>query len=190
MVVSTFELQPMLRGDLIELRPLRPEDWDELFAAASDPLIWEQHPDRERYKPEIFREYFQSGIDSGGAFAVVDLQSGKIIGSSRYWNYKPDASEIEIGWTFLERKFWGGLYNRELKLLMLRHAFKFVERVVLIVGEHNLRSQRAVEKIGGRRERTELRAGRDGVERGNVLFVIRREEFPAAQKRLAVDQRG
>jgi RimJ/RimL family protein N-acetyltransferase len=175
---------------LIELRPLRPEDYDALFAAASDPLIWEQHPDRDRYKPEVFREYFQSGLDSGGAFAIVELSSGKIIGSSRYWNYKPEESEIEIGWTFLERKYWGGAYNRELKLLMLRHAFRFVERVVLIVGEHNLRSQRAVEKIGGRRERTELRAGRDGVERGNVVFLIRREEFPAVETRLTGGQRG
>jgi RimJ/RimL family protein N-acetyltransferase len=188
--LSIFDLQPTLLGKLIELRPLRPEDYDALFAAASDPLIWEQHPDRDRYKPEVFREYFQSGLDSGGAFAIVELSSGKIIGSSRYWNYKPEESEIEIGWTFLERKYWGGAYNRELKLLMLRHAFRFVERVVLIVGEHNLRSQRAVEKIGGRRERTELRAGRDGVERGNVVFLIRREEFPAVETRLTGGQRG
>jgi RimJ/RimL family protein N-acetyltransferase len=183
-----MELQPALRGDLIELRPLRPDDYDAVFAAASDPLIWEQHPDRERYKPEIFREYFQSGLDSGGAFAIVERASGRIIGSSRYWNYKPEESEIEIGWTFLERKYWGGAYNRELKLLMLRHAFRFVERVVLIVGEHNVRSQRAVEKIGGKRERTELRAGRDGVERGNVVFGITRDEFAFLEKRLAADQ--
>jgi RimJ/RimL family protein N-acetyltransferase len=132
-----FELQPTLRGESIELRPLRPEDYDAVYAAASDPLIWEQHPDRERYKPEIFREYFQSGIDSGGAFAIVDRASGRIIGSSRYWNYKPEESEIEVGWTFLERKYWGGATNREIKRLMLRHAFRFVERVILIVGEHN-----------------------------------------------------
>lgn len=187
---SHFELQPTLIGELIELRPLRPEDYDAVFAAASDPQIWEQHPDRERYKPEIFREYFQSGIDSGGAFAIIDRESRRIIGSSRYWNYKPQNDEIEIGWTFLERKYWGGRYNLELKLLMLRHAFKFVERVLLIVGEHNLRSQRAVEKIGGKRERTERRPGRDGVERGNVVFVITRQDFPALEKRLGGDQRG
>jgi RimJ/RimL family protein N-acetyltransferase len=180
-VTSDFELQPTLRGDTVALRPLRPEDYDALYAAASDPLIWEQHPDRKRYRPEIFREYFQSGIDSGGAFAIVDLASGHIIGSSRYWNYKPPQngsdSEIEIGWTFLERKFWGGKCNREIKQLMLRHAFRFVERVVLIVGEHNLRSQRAVERIGGRLERREPRPGSDGVQRWNVVYVITREEF-------------
>ena len=176
-----FELQPTLRGETVELRPLRPEDYDALYAAAKDPLIWEQHPDRERYRPEIFCEYFQTGIDSGGAFAIVDLLSGRIIGSSRYWNYKPSENEIEIGWTFLERAYWGGATNRELKHLMLEHAFGFIERVVLVVGEHNLRSQRAVEKIGGRLDRREPRPGRDGVERWNVVFVITRADFEKQQ---------
>lgn len=179
-MAPAFELQPTLRGETIELRPLRPEDYDAVYAAAKDPLIWEQHPDRERYQPEIFRDYFQTGIDSGGAFAILDRNSGRIIGSSRYWNFKPAESEIEIGWTFLERKYWGGATNRELKRLMLEHAFRFVERVVLIVGEHNFRSRRAVEKIGGRFERREARPGRDGVERWNVVFVVKRAAFEQA----------
>lgn len=172
-----FELQPTLRGETVLLRPLRPDDYDALYEAAKDPLIWEQHPDRDRYKPEVFREYFQSGIDSGGAFAIIDLASGRIIGSSRYWNLKPQESEVEIGWTFLERKYWGGATNRDIKRLMLRHAFQFVDRVVLIVGESNFRSQRAVEKIGGRRERMEPRPSPNGEQRMNVVFVITREDF-------------
>lgn len=172
-----FELQPTLRGETVLLRPLRPDDYDALYEAAKDPLIWEQHPDRDRYKPEVFREYFQSGIDSGGAFAIIDLASGRIIGSSRYWNLKPQESEVEIGWTFLERKYWGGATNRDIKRLMLRHAFQFVDRVVLIVGESNFRSQRAVEKIGGRRERMEPRPSPSGAQRMNVVFVITREDF-------------
>jgi len=146
----TFDLQPTLRGDLIEVRPLCPDDFDALFDAARDPLIWEQHPERDRYTPEVFRRYFDGGIASGGAFAVVDLLSGRIIGSSRYADYKPEKREIEIGWTFLERAFWGGEYNRELKKLMIDHALRFVDRVVFRIGENNLRSQKAIEKIGGR----------------------------------------
>lgn len=180
-MLPAFDLQPTLRGEKLELRPLRPEDYDALFDAAKDPLIWEQHPDRERYKPEIFRDYFQTGIDSGGAFAIIDRASGRIIGSSRYWNFKPAESQIEIGWTFLERKYWGGTTNLELKRLMLEHAFRFVERVVLIVGEHNFRSRRAVEKIGGCLECREARPGRDGVERWNVVFVITRAAFEQTQ---------
>src|SRR2546423_13918588 len=96
-----FEMQPHLVGDLLELRPLRPEDWEALFAVASDPLIWEQHPYSDRYKEDVFREFFQKALESGGAFAVLDRKTGKIIGSSRFCKYESEENEIEIGWTFL-----------------------------------------------------------------------------------------
>lgn len=144
-----FELQPHLAGKLIDVRPLVPADWDALFAVASDPLIWEQHPATDRYQEDVFRDFFQGALDSGGAIVVVDKQTGEIIGSSRYHAYDPVTSEIEIGWTFLARKYWGGIYNGELKHLMLTHAFRFVDRVAFIVGEDNWRSRKAVEKIGG-----------------------------------------
>src|SRR5579884_135988 len=122
----TFDLQPTLTGELVELRPLRRDDFEALYAAASDPLIWEQHPENTRYKREIFQKFFDTGMESGGAFAVFDRSTGRMIGSTRYWNYKPEESEIEIGWTFLERAYWGGAYNAEMKRLMLDHAFRFV----------------------------------------------------------------
>jgi len=157
-----FELQPTLTGTLLELRPLRPEDFDALLKAASDPLIWEQHPETDRYKEEVFRKYFDSAIESGGAFAIIDRKSGRIIGSSRYWNLKPSESEVEIGWTFLERRFWGGRHNGELKSLMLEHAFRFVDRVVFVVGENNRRSQKALQKIGAELVATAERPSPDG----------------------------
>ena len=147
-----FDLRPNLIGELIELRPLRPEDWNDLFAVASDPLIWEQHPESDRYKEEIFKVFFREALECGGAFVIVDTTSQQIIGSTRFYGYDPEKSEIEIGWTFLARKYWGGRYNRELKQLMLNHAFKFVESVVLLVGENNIRSQKATEKVGGIRD--------------------------------------
>jgi len=147
-----FDLRPNLIGELIELRPLRPEDWNDLFAVASDPLIWEQHPESDRYKEEIFKVFFREALECRGAFVIVDTTSQQIIGSTRFYGYDPEKSEIEIGWTFLARKYWGGRYNRELKQLMLDHAFKFVESVVLLVGENNIRSQKATEKIGGIRD--------------------------------------
>jgi RimJ/RimL family protein N-acetyltransferase len=143
------ELQPHLAGELLELRPLRPEDWQGLFAAASDPMIWEQHPVHDRYQEEVFKEYFQGALESGGALSAVDRKTEKIAGCSRYCEYEPDISEVEIGWTFLVRSHWGGKYNGEMKRLMLDHAFQFVDSVVFVVGTENLRSQRAVEKIGG-----------------------------------------
>ena len=170
-----FELQPTLQGKLLQLRPLRRDDFDALYAAASDPLIWEQHPESDRYTREVFQKYFDGGIESGGAFVVIDRKTGRIIGSSRYANLKPEESEVEIGWTFLTREFWGGEYNREMKRLMLDHAFRFVKRVVLVVGENNLRSQKAVQKIGGKFLRTEQRPGSNGMMK-NVVFAIERTD--------------
>ncbi len=145
----TFDLQPTLTSELIGVRPLVPADWDELYAVASDPLIWEQHPAHDRYKEDVFREFFREALESVGALVVIDRHIGEIIGSSRYWDYNADISKIEIGWTFLARTHWGSTYNRELKTLMLDHAFRFVKRVVFLVGKDNARSRRAVEKIGG-----------------------------------------
>lgn len=148
MIRNVFDLQPNLRGELIELRPLVPEDWDDLFAVASDPLIWEQHPESDRHKEDVFKVFFEDALESGGAFVVIDTENKRIIGSTRFHGYDPEKSEVEIGWTFLARKYWGGRYNREMKQLMLAHAFQFVETVVFYVGENNIRSQKATEKIG------------------------------------------
>jgi RimJ/RimL family protein N-acetyltransferase len=145
----SFDLQPTLKGELLELRPLRPEDCAALYAVASDPLIWEQHPSKDRYKEEVFKVFFREALESGGALIAMDCRDGRVIGSSRFHGYDQEKSEVEIGWTFLARSHWGGPFNREMKRLMLRHAFRFVDRVIFVVGPQNLRSQRAVEKIGG-----------------------------------------
>jgi RimJ/RimL family protein N-acetyltransferase len=177
-----FDLQPVLRGELLELRPLREDDFDALFAVAADPLIWEQHPASDRYQEAVFREFFREAMASGGALVAIDAADGRVIGSSRYYGYSPERSEVEIGWTFLARSHWGGRYNREMKRLMLRHAFRFVDRVVFLVGPQNFRSQRAVEKIGA------VRAGfrRDAAGRESVVFEIAR---PGAAELLGDDRR-
>src|SRR6476659_3567568 len=139
-----FELQPVLNGDLLVLRPLQPGDFPALFAVASDRLIWEQHPCSDRYQQAVFEEFFRDAIASGGALVVIDRGNGQVIGSSRYNAYDEAKREIEIGWTFLARSHWGGVYNREMKHLMLRHAFRFVDRVIFVIGATNFRSQRAM----------------------------------------------
>ena len=170
----SFELQPNLKGELIELRPLKPEDWDDLFAVASDPLIWEQHPARDRYKEDVFRVFFKEALESGGAFVVLDKKTQQIIGSSRFHGYDSEKSEIEIGWTFLARSYWGGHYNWELKQLMLDHAFKFVESVIFYVGENNIRSQKATEKIGAVKDGLAEKAYGNRPPSLNVRYVIKR----------------
>ena len=142
-----LDRQPVLEGESIRARPLRWEDFDALYAVASDPRIWQQHPARDRHQVEVFRVFFDDAMRSGGAL-VVESSAGEIIGSSRYHGFDPQAGEVEIGWTFLARSHWGGSTNRELKALMLAHAFRTVEQVIFRVGIENRRSQRAVEKLG------------------------------------------
>ena len=163
-----MDLQPVLRGKLLTLRPLRSEDFQDLYAVAADPLIWEQHPQPDRYKIEVFTEFFRGAMECGGALLVCGADDGRAFGSSRFDNYDQASSEVEIGWTFLARSHWGGNYNREMKHLMLRHAFRFVDNAVFLVGPGNLRSQKAVEKIGG------VRAGwrHDKSGRNNFMYRI------------------
>lgn len=169
-----FDLQPLLKGDLLELRPLARGDFHDLYGVASDPLIWEQHPEKDRYREEIFKRFFSGALESGGALIALDSRDGKIIGSSRFHGYDEQKSEIEIGWTFLARSHWGGIYNREMKQLMLRHAFKFVSSVIFLVGPQNLRSQRAVEKIGGVRV-----ARAEGDSRNSLVYQITASNWQA-----------
>jgi RimJ/RimL family protein N-acetyltransferase len=162
-----FDLQPTLKGELLELRPLRPEDFDDLYAVASDPLIWEQHPMKDRHEVEVFKGFFREALESGGALIAVDSKDRQVIGSSRFHGFDGEKSEIEIGWTFLARSRWGGVYNKEMKRLMMGHAFKFVKSVVFVIGPQNVRSQRAIEKIGGAPEGSRTEAD------GRVSLVYR-----------------
>jgi len=169
----SFELQPTLKSEILEVRPLRADDFEELYAVASDPLLWEQHPNADRYKPDVFRKFFDEALASGGALVVLDRKDGRVIGSSRFHCYDLVRSEIEIGWTFLARSHWGGIYNGELKRLMLTHAFQFVDNVIFFIGSTNLRSQRALEKIGGVRAGTKS----DPNNRENFIYRITRSAF-------------
>jgi RimJ/RimL family protein N-acetyltransferase len=144
-----FDYQPILKSDLVELRPLCPDDYDDLYSVAADPLLWTQHPVKNRHEAEVFRAFFHEAIASGGTLIASDAATRRVIGSSRFHGYDEERREVEIGWTFLARSHWGGRYNGAMKRLMLRHAFRFVSRVIFLVGPENLRSQRAVEKIGG-----------------------------------------
>jgi RimJ/RimL family protein N-acetyltransferase len=173
-----FDLQPTLHGDLVTLRPLAGEDFTALYSVAADPLVWEQHPDKTRHTEPGFMAFFREAMESGGALLAVDARTGKVIGSSRFHGYSRDASEVEIGWTFLARSHWGGKYNGEMKLLMLQHAFRFVDRVVFLIGPQNVRSQRAVEKIGAAR----MDARPDEHGREMVVYGILASEFAARKQ--------
>jgi RimJ/RimL family protein N-acetyltransferase len=143
-----MNLQPVLQDESITLTPLLPEAFEELLAVAGDPLIWEQHPNPDRWKPEVFRTYFDGALASGGAFMIRNNATGKAIGCSRFYDHDPDASEVKIGYTFFSRDQWGTGTNHRVKRLMMEHAFHFVKNIIFHVGANNFRSRIAMERLG------------------------------------------
>lgn len=143
-----MELQAKLSDQLVELIPLKESDFEALYLVASDPLIWEQHPNKDRYKREVFQKYFNSAIESKGAYLILDQKSKNIIGCTRYYEYDVDDSSVAIGFTFIARSYWGTAYNASIKKLMIDHGFNYVNKIYFHVGQTNIRSQRAIEKLG------------------------------------------
>lgn len=146
-----FNLQPVLENDRVLLRPLRQDDFEALYQCASDPLIWEQHPEPTRYQLPVFEKFFTGAIESGGAFLVINKETGEAIGTSRYYDVQPDKRSVAIGWTFLVRACWGTTYNQAMKQLMLDHAFHSADYVIFHIGPQNIRSQTAILKLGARK---------------------------------------
>ncbi|WP_343485949.1 GNAT family N-acetyltransferase [Allomuricauda sp. d1] len=146
-----LDLQPTLKNDLVLVRPLAQEDYDELYKVANDPKIWEQHQNPDRWEASVFKEFFKGAIDSKGAFAIIDKKTNKIIGSSRYKISERSPKAVEIGWTFLSRDYWGGHYNKSFKTLMIDRALTHFDHVIFHINENNFRSQKATEKLGGKR---------------------------------------
>ncbi len=144
----TFDFQPYLKNEIVTLQPLQKGDFELLYMIASDPLIWEQHPNKERYKREVFENFFEGAVKSNGAFIVFDSQTEKAIGSTRFYDLDIEKSEVIIGYTFLAKEYWGSKYNQAAKKLLINHAFKYVDHVVFHIGAQNIRSQMAIAKLG------------------------------------------
>jgi N-acetyltransferase len=178
-VLVPFDPQPQLSGRNVSLRPLHSNDRDALYAVASDPLIWAQHPSPDRHRRDQFDVFFDQAIASGGAMLILD-GDGSVIGTSRFHGYDPGASQVEIGWTFLIRDHWGGATNREVKDLMLAHAFASVDRVIFRIGPENLRSRRAIEKLGA----GQLGETIDETGQRYVVYALRR---PGGRERAQAD---
>ena len=146
-----MDRQPVLQDDQVILAPLRPDEFEELLAVASDPLIWEQHPNPDRWRRDVFRTYFDGALASGGAFIIREKSTGKAIGSTRFYDHDPDANEVKIGYTFFSRDQWGNGTNQRVKRLMLDHALHDVRHVIFHVGAQNIRSQIAMSRLGAER---------------------------------------
>ncbi|HAP96454.1 GNAT family N-acetyltransferase [Epilithonimonas hominis] len=169
-----MNIQTILENDFVQLIPLEESDFESLYSVASDPEIWEQHPNKDRYKREIFQNFFQGAIESKGAFKIIDKNTGEIAGSTRFYDYNPDDNSIFIGYTFYATKFWGSKLNPQVKKLMLDHIFQFVNKVYFHVGKNNIRSQKAMEKLGAKKIDEVIVAYAYEPERLNVVYEIRK----------------
>ncbi|AZI39688.1 GNAT family N-acetyltransferase [Epilithonimonas vandammei] len=167
-----MNVQATLENENVKLVPLNPNDFEELFSVASDPKIWEQHPNKDRYQREVFEKFFQGAIESKGAFKIMDKSSNEVAGSTRFYDYNPKENSIFIGYTFYATKFWGSKLNPQVKKLMLDYIFQFVDKVNFHVGKDNIRSQKAMEKLGAKKVDEVNVAYVGESEKLNVVFEI------------------
>ncbi|WP_417429201.1 GNAT family N-acetyltransferase [Halpernia sp.] len=172
-----FSVQQELSNDNVLLKPLKESDFEDLFLQASDEEVWNQHPNKNRYKREVFENFFNGALESKGAFVIIDKPSNKIIGSTRFYDFNAEDNSIFIGYTFYGKNFWGKNYNSQVKKLMLDYIFQFVDSVNFHVGSENFRSRRAMEKLGAKNigELDVAYFGEDS--KMNVLYRIGKEDW-------------
>lgn len=169
-----FYLQPTLENEIVRLIPLKEEDFETLFEVSSDPLVWEQHPNKDRYKREVFKNFFKGAMESKGAFLIFDNKTGKAIGSTRFYYPDETSNTIAIGYTFLARDHWGSTYNQAVKKLMLEYAFQYVDKVHFHIGAENIRSQNAIGKLGA--EKVDQKLIRYYGENESVNYIYQMEK--------------
>ena len=185
MGIKSINFQPILQNNLVEVWPLKETDFESLYMAASDPLIWEQHPNKNRYQREAFENYFKGAIESGGAFLVKDAQTNEVIGSSRYSDYAAATNTVSIGYTFFSRSHWGKGHNYALKKLMLDHVFQFVETVTFYIGAENKRSQVSIERFGAIKTAEEEMAYYGEAPKLNYIYAITKKKWLQLQEVIA-----
>ncbi|MPS73780.1 MAG: N-acetyltransferase [Chryseobacterium sp.] len=167
-----MNIQLIIENENVKLIPLKASDLEKLFSVASDPKIWEQHPNKDRYKRDVFETFFRGAMESRGAFKIIDKESNEIAGSTRFYDYNPEENSIFIGYTFYGRKFWGSKLNLQVKKLMLDHIFQYVDKVNFHVGKDNIRSQKAMEKLGAKKVDEVNVAYYGEPEKLNIVFEI------------------
>ncbi|WP_462222050.1 GNAT family N-acetyltransferase [Ferruginibacter sp.] len=186
MFSSTINFQPLLKNELVTAIPLTPSDFEILYSPASDPLIWQQHPNKNRYQLPEFENYFKGAIDSGGAFLVSDTQTNEVIGSSRYSDYDAEKNIVSIGYTFFVCSHWGKGYNYALKKLMLDHIFQFVDTVTFYIGAVNKRSQISLERLGAIKTGETEMAYYGEAAKLDYIYTIAKEHWRELRETLAV----
>jgi RimJ/RimL family protein N-acetyltransferase len=184
---ASAPLDVVLVGDHVRLEPLGPQharDLAEELGTDDDVWRWLVDPPGDEAGMAVFVAGAMAERAAGDRFpfAVVELSSGRAVGSSSYLDIVPEHRRIEIGWTFYARRVWRSAVNTESKLLLLGHAFDDLgyERVALKTHHENQRSQAAIARLGATREGV-LRhhmVDRYGGWRDSVYYSILSAEWP------------
>lgn len=172
-----FSIQTIAENEKYQLIPLQQGDFESLYEVASDPQVWEQHPNKDRYQRPVFEIFFKGAIESKGAFKIIDKETGDVLESTRFYNFNKDKCSIFVGYTFYGTKSWGKGINHQVKKLMLDYIFQFVDTVHFHIGKENYRSQTALERIGGLKIAEEEVAYFGEPARINFLYEIQKENW-------------
>jgi RimJ/RimL family protein N-acetyltransferase len=143
-----LNIQPTLENQHVLLLPLQESDFETVYAAAADPKVWEQHPNKDRWKPEVFRTFFEGAMQSHGAFKIIDKATQEVAGSTRFYGHDEQQASIHIGYTFYATRYWGKGLNHQVKAMMLDYIFPYVSQVFFHIGAENVRSQVAIGRLG------------------------------------------
>ncbi|SFN19687.1 Protein N-acetyltransferase, RimJ/RimL family [Chitinophaga sp. YR627] len=172
-----FNIQPTLENEQVILYPLKEEDFEVLYQVASDPLVWEQHPNKDRWKRDVFQTFFDGALQSKGAFKIVHKETGEVMGSTRIYDYNPEDNSILIGYTFYGRKYWGKGLNQSVKKMMLDYLFQYVSAVHFHIGAQNIRSQIAISRLGAQKASEQEVAYFGEKPKLNFVYVIEKEQY-------------
>ena len=172
-----FDIQPVLENNHVILYPLKDDDFDALYAVASDPKVWEQHPNKDRWKKDVFRTFFEGAIQSKGAFKIIDKSTGNIAGSTRIYDYNEQENSVLIGYTFFSTEYWGKGINSSVKVLLLDYLFQFVSSVYFHIGASNIRSQMAIGRVGAKKVGEQDVAYFGEPSKLNYIYRIKKEDW-------------
>ena len=179
-------------GPTVQLQPLKEDHFEELVNLGNDKAIWQHIPVAMNTQFDRLQALISGMVEKGKGtqfpFAILHKASGRLIGSTRFMDMHQQHLKLEIGWTWLHPDHWGTRANPECKLLLLSHCFEVLKtrRVHLKTDEHNIRSRKAIAKIGASFEGIlrydMIRA--NGTKRNSAYFSITDDEWPIAKQKL------
>lgn len=175
--MEPISIQTSLENEQVILVPLQDEDFEALYAVASDPELWAQHPNKDRWQRAVFKVFFEGAMQSKGAFKIIDKVSQSLVGSTRFYDYKAEDDSIFIGYTFYARSCWGKGINQAVKKMMLDYIFRFVSKVNFHIGAENVRSQIAIGRLGARKVAEEVVAYFGEPDRLNFVYEILKDDW-------------